>query len=191
MGAAGTDLVASTTPIGATTALVVLLVVAALGLYVARRAAASREPMFPELATPGPDPATFARELAAGGNVADDAARFTDVAHRSGVQQAYALLALVNTDGTGSPGTAADPFAALADLAPLEPPAVAPAATAPGEASLAVAAVTSQGPPAHTGGDGIAPAELDPLEPAVRASVHPDDTLLPGRRPADRHGHAA
>ena len=99
MGAHGIGVVASAIPVGATLALALLLALAMLAMHVARKVAEAREPIFPDLTDSTLDPTRFAEQLADGGTVADDAARFTNVAHQSGVQQAYALLALVNVDG--------------------------------------------------------------------------------------------
>jgi hypothetical protein len=174
MGPHGIDPIASAIPIGGTLALVVLLALAMLGLHVARKVAAAREPMFPDLTESTLDPTAFARELAEGGTVADDAARFTDVAHHSGVQQAYALLALVNADAPAGPTVAApsrayqpDPFVGLADLTAPSPVDDVPIA-APDDDRPVEAAATRDG-----------------------ATVHPDDTLLPGRRTVHRRGRAA
>jgi hypothetical protein len=172
MGAHGIGPVASAIPITGTLALVGLLGVAILAMHVARKVAAAREPMFPDLTESPLDPAAFARELAEGGTVADDAARFTDVAHHSGVNQAYALLALVNADAPATrPATGParayepDPFAGLADL-------TAPAMVAD---TPTVAVDESR--------------DAGPIQHAV--SVHPDDTLLPGPRSSHRRGRAA
>jgi hypothetical protein len=177
MGAHSIGPLASAIPITGTLALVGLLGVAILAMHVARMVAAAREPMFPDLAESALDPAAFARELAEGGTVADDAARFTDVAHHAGVNQAYALLALVNTDAPATPPATSsarasepDPFAGLVDLtapAPVDDTTIA-SPVAVGDERCSDCAHAPDG-----------------------ASVHPDDTLLPGRRTPFRRGHAA
>jgi hypothetical protein len=177
MGAHGIGPVASAIPISGTLALVGLLGVAIFAMHVAHKVAAAREPMFPDLVESALDPAAFARELAAGGTVADDAARFTDVAHQSGVNQAYALLALVNTDAPAAPpvttsarGYEPDPFAGLVDLTATATVDDTPVAS-PGAVDDKGRGDTAQ---VHTG-----------------VNMHPDDTLLPARRTPFRRGHAA
>jgi hypothetical protein len=177
MGAHAIGAVASAIPITGTLALVGVLGVAIFAMHVARKVAAAREPMFPDLIESALDPAAFARELAEGGTVTDDAARFTDLAHHSGVNQAYALLALVNTDAPAAPAVATsarvyepDPFAGLVDL------------TAP-----AMVDDTTIASPGAVNDEGVG----DPAHVRSAVSVHPDDTLLPARRPAFRRGHAA
>jgi hypothetical protein len=177
MGAHGIGPVASAIPITGTLALAGLLTVAIFATHVARKVAAAREPMFPDLIESALDPAAFARELAEGGTVTDDAARFTDLAQHSGVNQAYALLALVNTDAPAAPPVTTsahayepDPFAGLVDL------------TAP--AMVDDPTIAS---PGAVNDEGVG----DPAQVHTAVSVHPDDTLLPGRRSSHRRGHAA
>ncbi|HZR14664.1 MAG TPA: hypothetical protein VFC33_15605 [Acidimicrobiia bacterium] len=115
-------------------AMVVVLVLGVIALAVVRWQRRDDEPLFPDLErarTPQPDPAAFTEQLAAGGTVADDVTRVGDVAAASGFQQAYALLALVDDDGSvdaaasrptiapvrdEQPTTAPDPYAALTDV---------------------------------------------------------------------------
>jgi len=116
-------------------AMVVVLVLGVIALAVVRWQRRDDEPLFPDLerarTAQQPDPAAFTEQLTAGGTVADDVTRVGDVAAASGFQQAYALLALVDDDGSvdaaasrptiapvrdEQPTTAPDPYAALTDV---------------------------------------------------------------------------
>lgn len=110
-------------PMVGTVALVVLLLAGIVALQLARRVRQNAEPIFPDAPAVERDPLPFAERLTKGGTFDDDTARFTDVAARAGLQQAYALLARADGDeGAGAPGTPAvrapfrNPMAALAAL---------------------------------------------------------------------------
>ena len=110
-------------PMVGTVALLVLLLAGIVALQLARRVRQNAEPIFPDAPAVERDPLPFAERLTKGGTFDDDTARFTDVAARAGLQQAYALLARADGDeGAGGPGTPAvrapfrNPMAALAAL---------------------------------------------------------------------------
>lgn len=90
-------IVAVAVPIGATFALLALLGIGMVGVQLARRLR-DDEPLFPDLATAHHDPVRFTERLADAGNLADETARFAEVAAHSGFDQAYALLSMADTD---------------------------------------------------------------------------------------------
>jgi hypothetical protein len=165
-------------PMVGTVALLVLLLAGIVALQLARRVRQNAEPIFPDAPAVERDPLPFAERLTKGGTFDDDTARFTDVAARAGLQQAYALLARADGDeGSGAPGTPAvrasfrNPMAALAALND-DPGAGAHLATATMERTPEPPATWAQAW-APRAGDPVGERPVEPGLPGIAISEAP------------------
>ena len=165
-------------PMVGTVALLVLLLAGIVTLQLARRVRQNAEPIFPDAPAVERDPLPFAERLTKGGTFDDDTARFTDVAARAGLQQAYALLARADGDeGAGAPGTPAvrapfrNPMAALAALND-DPGAGAHLATATMERTPEPPATWAQAW-APRAGDAVGERPVEPGLPGIAISEAP------------------
>lgn len=121
----GVAQVAVAFPVGGTLALLAVLVFAMVSAHFARRFSDAKEPLFPDAAGVERDPVAFTEGLAKAGRFDDEMSRFADVAARSGLEQAYGLLARANANDAGArvrtaTGSRLDPRRALATLATID-----------------------------------------------------------------------
>lgn len=109
---------------GGTLALLAVLALGTVAVHYARRFRDGKEPLFPDAPHLERDPVTFTEGLAKDGRFDDERSRFAEVAARSGLEQAYALLARATADDAPRTGAASgprlDPRRALATLATID-----------------------------------------------------------------------
>jgi hypothetical protein len=105
--------------VGATLALLCLLLVGVASLLLARQLRRDVEPLFPDASALDRDPVAFTERLTEGGRLDEAPARFADIAARSGFHEAYALLGPATRDESTTQPAPAMPVVAVV---PVEPP---------------------------------------------------------------------